>query len=60
MWREVNGDFTALDNTPDIKAWSIATGKLTKANVTLGNIDVKGYSLYQSQQSDHTYKMNWC
>jgi hypothetical protein len=61
IWREVNGDFTALEKgTMLIKAWSIATGKLTKANVTVGSANVDGFNLYQSQPWDNTYKKDWC
>jgi hypothetical protein len=31
IWREVNGIFTALNLMGEVKAWVIATGKLTKA-----------------------------
>jgi hypothetical protein len=60
IWREVNGDFTALDaKTTEVKAWSIATGKITTPAVTVGIINVDDYELYQSCDADYTYKRNW-
>jgi len=59
IWREVNGIFTALNVHGELRAWVVATGKLTKATVTICNIDLQGYSVYRSNCFDDSYCKNW-
>jgi len=59
IWREVNGIFTALDKQGEVRAWVIWTGKSIKPLITVGNIDVNNFSLYEFNESDDTYKHNW-
>lgn len=59
IWREVNGTFTALDKFGRLKSWVIGTGKITKPKITVSNIDVINYTLYQNDHLDHTYTREW-
>jgi len=59
IWREVNGIFTALNIDGELRAWVVATGKLTKATVTICNIDLSGYTVYKSNYYDDSYCNNW-
>ena len=47
IWREVEGIFTALDMKGILRAWVIGTGKTTKPTVTVGNMELEDYSLYE-------------
>ena len=42
-----------------IRAWVVGTGKITRSNVTAGNIELKGYALYECNPNDDTYKHDW-
>jgi hypothetical protein len=59
IWREVNGIFTALDKQGEVRAWVIGTGKSIKPLITVGNIDVNNFKLYEFNETDDTYKHNW-
>ena len=59
IWRESNGTFTALDNQGFIRTWIVSTGKTTKSHITAGQLDIKGYAVYECNASDDTYKRNW-
>jgi hypothetical protein len=59
IWRENNGILTAFHKNGQLQAWVIATGKVIKPIVTVGNFDFGGFALYQCNELDDTYKQNW-
>jgi len=59
IWREVSGVFTALDAKGVLRAWVIGTGKTTKPSVTVGNIELEEFELYECNEYDSTYKRDW-
>jgi len=42
-----------------LRAWIIGTGKTAKPLITVGNIDVTSYEVYQNDINDFTYTRDW-
>lgn len=63
-----NGKFTAVDNTGLLQSWSTTTGKFVEneneqgvrqKEVKTNVFDFRGYSIFQGDPTDNSWKLNW-